>query len=146
MEVIDKREFDPNIWKLNTFQTKDSLICTMLHSENLQLQIRNILDRLKHNLYEGKVLVLDLHSSGPNHDHYAITYNIKGYVETLPYNSFKINRRKDSKTMYTIDALNRMDKIDGYDVDWEKYTNSLCVEKGGKLQVYSTTPIKFFYV
>lgn len=136
---------NPNVWKPTPIDSKkmilgDRLLCTFVREKDAVLQIRNIMERID-NL--GSMMLLELNPKVPGYE-YAITYNVTGYVDSLPYNTSMMHRRKDSKTMYTIDAVNRMESIDGFTIDWEKYRNSIVVEKWGLLQVYQTKVLKIF--
>ena len=56
-----------------------------------------------------------------------------------------VHRKKESNTMYTINALNRLIKeLNGgvedkrYQVDWQNYTNSIILTEGNTYKVLGT--------
>jgi hypothetical protein len=145
MEVMEKQtvqNFDPNVWKSTPNEynqsSKEKMFCTFIDTNNVTLQIRNIIDRID-NL--GSMMLLACNSNTPGYE-YAITYNVSGKVDSLPYNTSIVCRRKETRTMYTIDALNRMKNSDGWSVDWEKFRNSIVVEKWGILHIYKTSVVR----
>lgn len=80
------------------------------------------------------------------------TYNISNVenfdVNLVPPSSLKVHRKKQSNTLYTINALNQLiaDKNNGvidraYPIDWNEVKNSLLVTQYGK---FKKIPTKLF--
>eukprot|EP01052_Picozoa_sp_SAG31_P082805 SAG31_NODE_42899_length_269_cov_0.917647_1_plen_78_part_10 len=73
------------------------------------------------------MFVLFIKSTGE----YVITYNVdQGNVDTIPENTILVHRKKDTNTLYTINALNTLIKsLNGgvvdpkFRVDWKHYRN-----------------------
>ena len=100
MEKQTVQNFDPNVWKSTPNEynqsSKEKMFCTFIDTNNVTLQIRNIIDRID-NL--GSMMLLACNSNTPGYE-YAITYNVSGKVDLLPYNTVVVCRRKETKTMY----------------------------------------------
>ena len=88
------------------------------------------------------MFVLHVQSS----DEYAITYNIEqGNVSELPENTILVHRKKDSNTLYTINALNELIKsLNGGVVDtkflieWKHYRNTILLTQHNELKQLKT--------
>jgi hypothetical protein len=79
-------------------------------------------------------------------DEYTITYNIEQEnVSAIPENTILVHRKKESNTLYTINALNLLIKslnngnLDpNFKIKWEDYTNCILLTKGPELKKLST--------
>jgi len=118
------------------------LLCTFTRRDKLNETI----DEIK-SIYEisyGKLFILE---NLNNNRELILTYNIdKGKVsgETMR-NTISIHRKKYTNTLYTINALNEVvslfndGKMDAdYEVDWEKYRNTLLVTDDDGLKKIKT--------
>ena len=82
-----------------------------------------------------KIFVLYIKSN----DEYVCTYNIdQGNISDLPENTILVHRKKQTNTLYTINALNEVIKYlnngildTSYQVDWNKFRNSLLLTRPG---------------
>jgi len=108
---------------------KTQLLCTFTTESELQTVLKNIRETYKivYNyiyILQNKNIPSDLY----------ITYNID--VEFKPdtqlINTILVHRKKQSNTIYTINALNQLIKQDNggvldskFSVDWEKYKNCI---------------------
>ena len=85
-----------------------------------------------------------------------LTYNLDSqssqvnYKEILP-STVQIHRNKQTKTLYTIDAINAIQmeingKIDrNYRINWEDYEESLLIERDDKVVILKTQLERIFF-
>jgi hypothetical protein len=77
---------------------------------------------------------------------YVITYNVEqGNVHTIPDNTILVHRKKESNTLYTINALNELiKKLNGgvvdtkYQIDWQHYKNCILLTQHSELNQLNT--------
>ena len=77
---------------------------------------------------------------------YVITYNIEqGNVDNIPSNTILVHRKKESNTLYTINALNDLIKklnngvVDpSYRIDWQHYKNCVLLTQHGDVKQLNT--------
>jgi hypothetical protein len=107
---------------------RTNLLCTFAHRKDLNL----IVDYVKqsYTIVERKIFVFN-DAEKPN-DLY-VTYNVDPSEDykKIP-NTILIHRKKDTNSLYTVNALNEIIKIvnngvldKSYIVDWNNYKNSL---------------------
>jgi hypothetical protein len=108
---------------------KTQLLCTFAETENLQ----DILQKVREN-YKIVYNYIYVLQNKTNIDELYITYNID--VEFRPpyqlENTILVHRKKQSNTLYTINALNQLIKEENggildtnFPLDWEKFKNSI---------------------
>ena len=76
----------------------------------------------------------------------VISYNIdQGNVNTIPDNTILTHRKKESNTLYTINALNELiKKLNGgvvdtsYRIDWQHYRNCILLTQHNELKQLNT--------
>jgi hypothetical protein len=89
-----------------------------------------------------KMFVLFIKST----NEYVITYNVEqGNVNTIPENTILVHRKKESNTLYTINALNDLIKklnngeIDPtYKIEWQNYKNCVLLTQQGEVKQLNT--------
>ena len=89
-----------------------------------------------------KIFVLYIKSN----NEYVCTYNIdQGNISDLPDNTILVHRKKDTNTLYTINALNTLIKaLNGgildpkFRVDWQHYRNCILLTQGNELRQLNT--------
>ena len=89
-----------------------------------------------------KIFVLQIVDS----DEYVLTYNVdSGNVDSIPENTILLHRKKDSNTLYTINALNELiKKLNGgvvdtsYKVEWNHYRNCILLTQHNSLKQLNT--------
>ena len=77
---------------------------------------------------------------------YVITYNVEqGNINTIPENTILVHRKKESNTLYTINALNDLIKklnngeIDPtYKIEWQNYKNCVLLTQQGEVKQLNT--------
>ena len=89
-----------------------------------------------------KIFVLHIKSN----DEYVCTYNIdQGNVNSLPPGTIMVHRKKDTNTLYTINALNELIKrLNGgvvdtkFPIDWQHYRNTVLLTQHDELKQLKT--------
>tara|TARA_B100000768_G_scaffold150280_1_gene144971 strand:- start:4551 stop:5018 length:468 start_codon:yes stop_codon:yes gene_type:complete len=124
-----------NIGDLN-----NKLFCTFTDLESLDALIKEITS--KYTIIYNKMFVLEILGK----DEYVVTYNVdQGNVHTIPDNTILVHRKKESNTLYTINALNELiKKLNGgvvdtkYQVDWQHYRNCVLLTQHNELNQLNT--------
>lgn len=107
---------------------KTQLLCTFANNDNVEDVISSV--KKSQAITQGYVYVL--YSVSNDNDLY-VTYNVDMSVkDAIPYETILIHRKKETNTIYTINALNLLIKQsnDGvldmrYEVNWNKYRNCM---------------------
>ena len=81
-----------------------------------------------------------------NNDEYVITYNVdQGNVSEIPDNTILVHRKKETNTLYTINALNELiKKLNGgvvdtkFPINWQHYRNCVLLTQHGDLKQLNT--------
>lgn len=118
----------------------NKLFCTFSTEEGLDDVLSSIQE--KYRIIYNKIFVLYSKSQ----DEYICTYNVDfGNVSTFLENTILVHRKKETNTLYTINALNTLIKeINGgvldtsYRVNWSDYRNCILLTKGPELKRVNT--------
>lgn len=118
----------------------NKLFCTFATEETLEQVLAEIQERYK--IIYNKIFVL--YSKSLNE--YICTYNVDfGNVGTFLDNTILVHRKKESNTLYTINALNTLIKelnegvLDtSYRINWTDYRNCVLLTKGPELKRINT--------
>lgn len=118
----------------------NKLFCTFTTEENLDELVSSISKRYEI-LYK-KIFVLHAKSS----DEYVCTYNVDfANVANFLDNTILVHRKKESNTLYTINALNELiKKLNGgvvdtrFQVDWQHYKNTILLTQQNELRQLKT--------
>jgi hypothetical protein len=89
-----------------------------------------------------KIFVLEV----KDNNEYVLTYNIEmANIANIPDNTILVHRKKESNTLYTINALNELiKKLNGgvvdtrYQVDWQHYKNTILLTQQNELRQLKT--------
>jgi hypothetical protein len=135
-QVDDFNEFTT----LNINDLNNKLFCTFTTLENLDELLSSITSNYK--IMYDKIFVLHVKSN----DEYVCTYNIdQGNVSNIPPNTILVHRKKDSNTLYTINALNELIKrLNGgvvdtkFPIDWQHYRNTILLTQHDELKQLKT--------
>ena len=109
---------------------RTQLLCTFTKKKKVDDTIDAILDI--YTVVFDKVFILEGDS---NEDEYILTYNVEAgeRINRLP-NTISLHRKKQTNTLYTINALNNLVQLlnDGeidpsFPIEWENYSNMLLV-------------------
>jgi len=135
-KVDDFNEFST----LNISDLNNKLFCTFTTLEELDNLIDSITSKYK--VMYNKIFVLHVKSN----DEYVCTYNIdQGNVSDIPSNTILVHRKKESNTLYTINALNELIKRlnDGvvdtrFPIEWQHYRNTILLTQHDELKQLKT--------
>jgi|TARA_B100001778_G_C18572695_1_gene623401 hypothetical protein len=122
----------------------NKLFCTFATEETLDSILEQIQERYK--IIYNKIFVLYSKSQ----DEYICTYNVDfGNIGTFLENTILVHRKKESNTLYTINALNTLIKelnegvLDTtYRINWTDYRNCILLTKGPELKRVNTKLFK----
>lgn len=119
----------------------NKLFCTFSSKSDLEATLENIQSSYK--ILFNKIFVLYVSST----EEYVCTYNIdhNNMSNGLLNNTILLHRKKESNTLYTINALNDLIKsLNGgvldtsYMVNWKDYQNSILLTHAGDLKKLDT--------
>ena len=118
----------------------NKLFCTFATEDTLDDVLTEIQERYK--IIYNKIFVLYAKSQ----DEYICTYNVDfGNIGTFLDNTILVHRKKESNTLYTINALNTLIKeLNGgvldtsYRVNWPDFRNCVLLTKGPELKRVNT--------
>ena len=136
-----KPKFDYDIEPFFTSEDmSNKLFCTFSTEEGLDDVLNNIQERYK--IIYNKIFVL--YSKSQNE--YMCTYNVDfGNVSNFIENTILVHRKKETNTLYTINALNTLIKslnngeLDtSYRINWNDFRNCILLTKGPELKRINT--------
>ena len=124
----------------NLGNLNNKLFCTFTDLDGLDSLIENIKE--KYSIIYNKLFVLEIVGK----DEYVITYNVEqANVGSIPENTILVHRKKESNTLYTINALNELiKKLNGgvvdtkFKVDWQHYRNCILLTQHNELNQLNT--------
>jgi len=124
----------------NAGDLNNKLFCTFTDLEGLDALLEDI--QSKYTIMYNKMFVLEI--VGQNE--YVVTYNVdQGNVHTIPENTILVHRKKESNTLYTINALNGLIKklnngvVDTkFKIDWQHYRNCILLTQHNELNQLNT--------
>ena len=130
-------------WNLTIEELANKLFATFSKKEDIEKTIEVITSR--YTILFNKIFILESKDS----DEFICTYNIDpGNLSTttiLP-NTILLHRKKESNTLYTINALNTLIKTlnngyadPNYKVEWADYKNTILFTNGPDLRKLETT-------
>ena len=134
--VDDFRDFST----LNISDLNNKLFCTFTTLDELDSLIENLTST--YNIMYNKIFVLHVKSN----NEYVCTYNIdQANLNTLPENTILVHRKKESNTLYTINALNELIKklnngvVDTkFPINWQHYRNCILLTQHNELNQLNT--------
>ena len=118
----------------------NKLFCTFTSLENLEETTEEV--KSSYDILYKKIFVLYIKSN----DEYVCTYNVEpSSVESILPNTILVHRKKESNTLYTINALNELIKLlNGgvvnvkYKVNWQHYRNTILLTQHSELKQLKT--------
>ena len=134
--------YDAN--NVNIKDLNNKLFCTFTSGEELDELVSEL--STVYTIMYNKMFVLFVKST----NEYVVTYNVdQGNVNTIPENTILVHRKKETNTLYTINALNELIKKlnDGvvdmsYRVNWLHYRNSILLTQHNELKQLNTKVFK----
>ena len=132
--------YDSNIIDVNIKDLNNKLFCTFTSADGLEVLTKDISQ--SYTIMYNKMFVLFVKST----NEYVVTYNIdQGNVNYIPENTILVHRKKESNTLYTINALNELIKklnegvVDtNYKVNWQHYRNCILLTQHNELKQLNT--------
>ena len=125
----------------------NKLFCTFTPFQDLD----SLIDKLQYDytLLNNKIFILYIKSN----DEYVCTYNLDPSTKNFPENTILVHRKKESNTLYTINALNELIKglnngiVDtSYRVNWQHYKNCILLTQQNELKQLNTRLYKILEV
>jgi hypothetical protein len=119
----------------------NKLFCTFSNKNELEVTLEAIQNQYK--ILFNKIFILYIEST----DEYVCTYNVDSVniSNSLLENTILLHRKKESNTLYTINALNDLIKsLNGgildtsYMIDWNEYKNCILLTHSGDLRKLNT--------
>lgn len=134
---IDSHMYDMDI---DFKDLNNKLFCTFTSGEELETLIENITN--SYTIMYNKMFVLFVKST----NEYVLTYNVdQGNVNVIPENTILVHRKKETNSLYTINALNELiKKLNGgvvdvsYKVNWQHYRNCILLTQHNELKQLNT--------
>lgn len=133
---------ETNTIELTPESLMNKLFCTFAKKELLDERLQEINKEYK--ILYNKIFVL----ASPESDEYMCTYNIEiegPNTKILP-NTILLHRKKESNTLYTINALNTLIKTlnngvldNKFMVNWADYRNAILLTQGEDLRKLNTS-------
>jgi len=135
-----------NIIHLTQDSLMNRLFCSFTKKEDLDNRLYEIVSEYK--ILYNKIFVL----SSPDSEEYLCTYNIEveGPSTKILQNTILLHRKKETNTLYTINALNAIIKSknggeldNSYQIEWLEFKNSvLLTQPDGSLRKLNTAIYK----
>ena len=133
-------EYDVITTIQNLSDLNNKLFCTFTNLEGLDTLIEDI--KSQYEIIYNKLFVLEIVGK----EEYVVTYNVEqANVSTIPENTILVHRKKESNTLYTINALNELiKKLNGgvvdtkFRIDWQHYRNCILLTQHNELNQLNT--------
>jgi hypothetical protein len=125
----------------NTYGSMNNrLFCTFTQLDEIDSLIEKVTSQ--YDVLYNKIFVLNIKSN----NEYVITYNVdQGNVSSIPENTILVHRKKETNTLYTINALNTLIKsLNGgvvdtkFPIDWNHYRNCVLLTQHNELKQLNT--------
>ena len=129
---------------LKAIDLNNKLFCTFTNLGDLDALLISL--KKQYTILYNKMFVLYVKSN----DEYVVTYNVEqGNVNDIPENTILVHRKKETNTLYTINALNELiKKLNGGVVDtkfvinWQHYKNCILLTQHNELKQLKTKIFK----
>ncbi len=126
------------------FSMNNRLFCTFTPLDDLDDLVSSL--SKKYDILYNKMFVLHIKSN----NEYALTYNVdQGNVDNIPDNTILVHRKKDTNSLYTINALNQLIKsLNGgvvdtkFTINWQHYKNCILLTQHNELKQLNTRIFK----
>jgi hypothetical protein len=119
---------------------RTQLLCTFTNEGEFENIVDTILKTF--DLFSRKIFVLKLQPS----NELVVSYNIIPNSSSFLPSTIMVHRKKESNTMYTINALNRLITTENggvldksFQVNWDKYRNSVILTDGDGYKIMRTS-------
>lgn len=144
---MERIAFEPTVDIYNQYDfitegefMNNRLFATFTQQENIDGLIKNLSS--SYEIMYNKMFVLFVKST----NEYVITYNVEqANINSIPSNTILVHRKKESNTLYTINALNDLiKKLNGgvvdptFKIDWLHYRNCVLLTQHGEVKQLNT--------
>jgi len=128
--------------------TKSILMASFVDKDELYFALDQISNEI--NLPKSSIFVFKILSTGD----YILTYNLHPEKANVQFssiwkNTISIHRKKNTNTLYSLNAMNELIKNKNrgvlnksYKIKWENYENKILIIKNGRLEVVDITLVK----
>tara|TARA_B100001094_G_scaffold194862_1_gene188871 strand:- start:1105 stop:1563 length:459 start_codon:yes stop_codon:yes gene_type:complete len=124
----------------NISDLNNKLFCTFTTLEGLEGLVKSLSSQ--YSIMYNKMFALYIKSN----DEYVLTYNVdQGNVTSIPENTILVHRKKETNTLYTINALNELIKnLNGgvvdtkFPINWQHYKNCILLTQHNELKQLNT--------
>jgi|TARA_Y100000389_G_scaffold153642_1_gene153957 hypothetical protein len=133
-------QYDFDVLENSYGSMNNRLFCTFTQLD----EIDNLIEKVtsQYDILYNKIFVLNIKSN----NEYVITYNVdQGNVSSIPENTILVHRKKETNTLYTINALNTLIKsLNGgvvdtkFPIDWNHYRNCILLTQHNELKQLNT--------
>ena len=125
---------------INIGDVNNKLFCTFVPLNEVDSFIKEITS--EYTILYNKIFVLHIKSN----DEYVCTYNVdQPNINNIPENTILVHRKKETNTLYTINALNELIKslnegiVDtNFRINWQHYKNTVLLTQQGDLKLLRT--------
>ena len=136
--TYDTYDFDISLDQ--TLMANNRLFCTFTPLNELDNLISDLTKM--YDIMYNKMFVLHVKSN----NEYAITYNVdQGNVDGIPENTILVHRKKETNSLYTINALNELIKsLNGgvvdtkFAINWQHYKNCILLTQHNEIKQLNT--------
>jgi len=140
-------ENSPNTYNIYDFNSSidltsmnNRLFCTFTTLDELDTLVEQLSSR--YIIMYNKMFALQVKSN----NEYVVTYNVdQGNVNDIPENTILVHRKKESNTLYTINALNELIKklnngvVDTkFPISWQHYRNCILLTQHNEIKQLNT--------
>ena len=124
--------------------TQNKLFCTFTKLDEIDKLVETI--KNKYIVLYNKIFILYIKTN----DEYVLTYNIDtGNISNIPQNTIFLHRKKETNSLYSINALNQLIKSlnngvlnHTYPINWHEYKNCILITQHGELKKLDTKVYK----
>jgi hypothetical protein len=125
---------------LNVGDLNNKLFCTFTSLDGVDGLVKDLSSQ--YSIMYNKMFVLYIKSN----NEYVVTYNVdQGNVQDIPSNTILVHRKKETNTLYTINALNELIKsLNGgvvdtkFPINWQHYRNCILLTQHNELKQLNT--------
>lgn len=125
---------------INIGDVNNKLFCTFVPLNEVDSFIKEITS--EYTILYNKIFILHIKSN----DEYVCTYNVdQPNINNIPENTILVHRKKETNTLYTINALNELIKslnegiVDtAFRINWQHYKNTILLTQQGDLKLLRT--------
>ena len=137
IHTYNQYDFEQNI---DLSSVNNRLFCTFTTLDEMDDLIKDLSST--YSIMYNKMFALHVKSN----DEYVVTYNVdQGNVSNIPPNTILVHRKKESNTLYTINALNELiKKLNGgvvdtkFPINWQHYRNCILLTQHNQIKQLNT--------